>query len=151
MTVMTTRKLFSGLCFAALMATAGVHAATQDPKPLDTGRNHPLERTQLLTTGSCDRCDLSEEDFTGKDLKGASLAGANLTGATFYKAVVTNGNFGDADLTKALLQYADLTNANFGGAKLDGANLTGAKGANLVGAVTTANTTCPDGQSGPCR
>lgn len=152
MTVMTARtKLLGGLCFAALLATAGIQAAAQDPKPTATGKDHPLERTQLLETRSCDRCDLSGEDFTGKDLKGASLAGANLTGAAFYKADLTNGNFGEADLTKALFQYANLTNVNFGNAKLDGANFTGAKGANLVGALTTENTTCPDGQSGPCR
>ena len=146
MTVMTVRtKLFGGLVLAALLATVGVQASAQNPSPASA------ERTRLLQSRACDRCDLHGEGFDSLDLKGVSLTEANLTGATFYKADLTGANLSGADLTKGVLPFANLTNVNLSGANLTGANLSSAIGADLTTATTTETTTCPNGQAGPCR
>lgn len=144
MTAVTSpAKLFGGLCVAAVLATVGVQArSSQDPLQ---------DRTRLIQTRSCDRCDLHGQGFDSLDLKGVSLAEANLTGATFYKANLTGANLAGADLTKAGLPFADLTNVNLSGANLTGANLSSAVGVDLSAATTTETTTCPNGQAGPCR
>ena len=76
---------------------------------------------QLLSTGQCMGCDL-----TNAGLVMANLAGANLKGADLSRA----------NLSRANLAGADLSGANLTGASLFGANLTGANlsGANLVAA-----------------
>jgi uncharacterized protein YjbI with pentapeptide repeats len=75
---------------------------------------------QLLSTKSCEQCDLTGSGLVMNDLSGAKLNRANLVGA----------NLGQANLSGA-----DLRGANLAGASLNGANLTGAdlRGANLTG------------------
>jgi uncharacterized protein YjbI with pentapeptide repeats len=75
---------------------------------------------QLLSTKSCQQCDLAGAGLVTNDLAGARLERANLTGA---------------NLSQANLAGADLRGANLAGASLNGANLTGAdlRGANLAG------------------
>ncbi len=137
-------KFISGLCVAALLALAGAQAfAAQEPQPAD--------RARFLQSKSCDHCDLHGQGFDKLDLKGASLSGANLVGSSFYKSDLTGANLAGADLTKGVLPFANLTNVNLNGAILTGANLSSATGADFTGAITTETTTCPDGQSGPCR
>ncbi len=75
---------------------------------------------QLLSTKSCEKCDLSGVGLVLNDLAGANLSKANLVGA---------------NLSRTNLAGADLRGANLAGASLFGANLTGAdlRGANLNG------------------
>jgi uncharacterized protein YjbI with pentapeptide repeats len=75
---------------------------------------------QLLSTKSCEQCDLTGSGLVMNDLSGAKLNRANLVGA---------------NLNQANLSGADLRGANLAGASLNGANLTGAdlRGANLTG------------------
>jgi uncharacterized protein YjbI with pentapeptide repeats len=75
---------------------------------------------QLLSTKSCQQCDLAGAGLVTNDLAGANLERANLVGA---------------NLSQANLAGADLRGANLAGASLNGANLTGAdlRGANLNG------------------
>lgn len=76
---------------------------------------------QLLSSKSCEGCDLMNAGLVFTDLSGANLKGADLRRA----------NLSQTDLTGA-----DLSGANLAGASLHGANLTGANltGANLTGA-----------------
>jgi len=128
---------------AAFLGIQGLSAQGQDTRPAD--------RERLLASRSCDGCDLSGVDLSRQDLKSVSAANANLSGASFYHADLTNANLGGANLSKANLTMANLSNTNLANANLDGANLNGSTGASLAGATTTKNTTCPDGQVGPCR
>jgi uncharacterized protein YjbI with pentapeptide repeats len=75
---------------------------------------------QLLSTKSCQQCDLAGAGLVTNDLAGAKLERANLVGA---------------NLSQANLAGADLRGANLAGASLNGANLSGAdlRGANLNG------------------
>jgi uncharacterized protein YjbI with pentapeptide repeats len=75
---------------------------------------------QLLSTKSCQQCNLSGVGLVMSDLAGANLSQANLVGA---------------NLSRTNLMGADLRGANLSGASLFGANLTGAdlRGANLNG------------------
>lgn len=72
---------------------------------------------QLLSTQTCQRCNLTNAGLVRADLAGAQLQGANLV---------------NANLSRANLSGADLSGANLTGASLHGANLTGA---NLTGAT----------------
>jgi hypothetical protein len=135
-------RLFAGLAVASL-AVLGVQVVqAQD--------GHLREQMQLKQTRACENCDLSGVAFKD-ELKGVNLTGANLEGASFYRLDLTNANFGGANLTKANLSMTNLTNTNLGDANLAGANLAGSTGAAIAGARTTETTTCPDGQTGPCR
>jgi uncharacterized protein YjbI with pentapeptide repeats len=75
---------------------------------------------QLLSTKSCERCDLSGAGLVQNDLSGAKLDRANLVGANLNGANLTG-----ADLRGANLMGASLNGANLMGADLRGANLTG--------------------------
>ena len=88
---------------------------------------------QLLETGLCEYCDLSNADLSGVDLEGANLVGANLQGANLVEA-----NLEVAYLLGANLSGADLTDADFTGVNLALGNLSNAtlvgtdfEGANL--------------------
>ena len=88
---------------------------------------------QLLETGECEYCDLSNADLSGVELEGANLVGANLQGANLVEA-----NLEVAYLLGANLQGANLTDADFTGVNLALGNLSQAtlvgtdfEGANL--------------------
>jgi len=71
---------------------------------------------QLLSTQTCQHCNLINAGLVRANLAGAQLQGANLVNANLSRA-----NLSGADLTGA-----DLTGASLHGANLTGANLTGA-------------------------
>ena len=96
----------------------------------------PEQVKQFKETGSCKNCDLRDEVIGFVNAEGGDLTNSDLRGAFLYKSLLK-----DADLTGALLAFTDLR----------GANLRGAKGANLEGAITSEFTTCPDGAAGPCK
>jgi uncharacterized protein YjbI with pentapeptide repeats len=58
---------------------------------------------RLKETGSCQKCDLSGANFSGRDLSGANLSGANLSGADLSGANLSGANLHDADLNGANL------------------------------------------------
>jgi len=70
---------------------------------------------KLLSTQTCQQCNLVSAGLVRADLAGAQLQGANLT----------NANLSRANLTGANLKGANLTGASLHGANLMGANLTG--------------------------
>ncbi|MCJ0762618.1 pentapeptide repeat-containing protein [Variovorax terrae] len=71
----------------------------------------------VVSSKSCENCNLSGLNFAGRDLRGARLARANLTDAELAGA-----NLRGADLRTTYLHHANLSNAN-----LDEANLCGAQ------------------------
>jgi uncharacterized protein YjbI with pentapeptide repeats len=96
---------------------------------------NPDDVKQLLDTRNCPSCDLQNAQIIGVNLNRADLTGANLSGANLYRTT---------------LHGAALKGAKFAGADLGGADLRDARDANLAGARTNAQTTCPNGRSGPC-
>lgn len=92
---------------------------------------------QLISTGECPECDLSQASMVYMDLSKANLQDADLSYANLSRV-----NLANADLQGADLAGAVLFNANLAGADLTGADLTGADlrqaylvGANLEGAI----------------
>lgn len=92
---------------------------------------------QLMSTGECPACDLSQASMVYMDLSKSNLREADLSYANLSRA-----NLVDADLQGADLAGAVLFSANLAGADLTGADLTGADlrqaylvGANLDGAI----------------
>jgi uncharacterized protein YjbI with pentapeptide repeats len=75
---------------------------------------NPDHMRQLLSTGDCPGCDLSNAFLIGLDLPNANLQGANLSGAKLQ----------DIQLTRANLESANLSGASFSITTLTGANLT---------------------------
>jgi uncharacterized protein YjbI with pentapeptide repeats len=89
-----------------------------------------VEHTQqLLSTKSCQRCELSGAGLIFAVLSGADLRGANLSGANLSRADLSG-----ADLSGANLMGASLFGANLVGANLEGADL---RGADLRSALLT--------------
>ena len=68
---------------------------------------------KVNSTNKCEKCDLSNANFSNIDMYGANLTGANLTGAN-----LSDASFNDANLTGANLKGANIKGANFSGAKL---------------------------------
>jgi uncharacterized protein YjbI with pentapeptide repeats len=116
--------------------------------------------------------------FDGAQLSAASFATADLTGARFLdngSTATTLTPSSDVTHTPASVYQAHLEGADFTGANMDGLNMRGATVATGSGqfeklyagyggttvpvafdygptrlGTTTGNTTCPDGNSGPC-
>lgn len=84
---------------------------------------NPDHVRQLLTTGDCPECDLSEVAIQDVVLQDANLQGANLSGSHLQ----------NVDLTRANLSSANLSGIRFAGANLTGANL---QDADLSNAIT---------------
>ncbi|MFZ1430159.1 MAG: pentapeptide repeat-containing protein [Geminicoccaceae bacterium] len=112
----------------AVMAVSPAHA-------FDTG---DMKSFQANGYTSCQECDLSIANLSGKDMPKADLRSANLTGANLQEANLSeanlqNANLSDARLQKANLWKASLQDAEMPNAKLQGANLSNAilKDANL--------------------
>lgn len=76
--------------------------------------------TMVLSTDSCEYCNLAGVDFSGHDLTNVKLSHANLN-----SAVMSNIDLSGADLRSATLQGAYLINSNLDGANLCGAQLNG--------------------------
>ena len=90
---------------------------------------------QLLSTKSCNECDLTGVGLVMSDLAGAKLAGANLVGANLSQTNLTGADLRGANLTGASLHSANLTGADLRGANLTGTDLRSAylTNANLQG------------------
>jgi uncharacterized protein YjbI with pentapeptide repeats len=88
---------------------------------------------KLMSTKTCQACDLTNANLSKLDLKGAKLMETNLTGAN-----LTNTN-----LTGAQLYFADLTGANITGTRFSGAQLTNA--------IWVDGRQCAHGSLGRCR
>lgn len=123
---MRSRKQMAGLMLVGALSSVGLLAArTDDPENVK----------RLKETRQCEGCSFQDANLPALNAELAVLRKADFRGAILYKA-----NF----------RSADLTGASFGGADLSGADLRNAKGANLTGATTNAETTCPNGAAGPC-
>lgn len=73
---------------------------------------------QLLSTQTCQRCNLTNAGLVRANLAGAQLQGADLTNANLSRANLTNADLSGANLTGASLHGANLTGANLTGATL---------------------------------
>lgn len=71
----------------------------------DTPVPHLSERMQLVKTGNCPNCTLSDADLSYKELAGTTLTGADLRQANFMRT----------GLKDAILIGADLRSANLPG------------------------------------
>ncbi len=125
-----TKQSWPGVCVVAGgIVLSGLFLGT-------AGAADPTHLQVLINTRSCVNCDLSGANLAGFTLTNSHLGGSDFSGASLYKANLTQ-----ADLTGANLQDADLS----------GANLMAARGADLAGATTNADTTCPNAKKGPCQ
>jgi uncharacterized protein YjbI with pentapeptide repeats len=100
-------------------------------------RAEDLEDTQqLITTKTCQGCDLSGAGLVYANLSGAQINQSNLTQINLSRANLSGSNLSGSNLSGAVLFNANLTGANLSGADLSGADLRGAvlSGANLTGA-----------------
>lgn len=103
--------------FAAAIALASTGlTATLSPQVVQAA--NPADIAQLIETGICKGCDLTNADLTGEHLIGADLREADLTGTQLSYA-----NLEGADLTGATLINTDLTGAFLTNALLDNAIL----------------------------
>ncbi|MGF1496717.1 MAG: pentapeptide repeat-containing protein [Elainellaceae cyanobacterium] len=119
------RSLFTATTLALL--TAALPARAENLEHLQ----------QLLSTRSCQNCDLSGTSFVYTNLSRVDLTGADLSRANLNRTDLTNATLRRANLTNAVLFNANLTGADLSGADLRGADLREAylMGANLEGAL----------------
>ena len=111
--VKAPQKALRPFLFAAVIALGGSGlAATVAPNAALAA--NPADIAQLLETGVCKGCDLTNADLTGEHLIGADLREADLTGTQLSYA-----NLEGADLTGAILVNTDLTGAFLTNASLD--------------------------------
>ncbi|MEB3210786.1 MAG: pentapeptide repeat-containing protein [Leptolyngbyaceae bacterium] len=99
--------------------------------------NNLVQIQQLLSTRSCEGCNLSRAGLVYANLSDASLQRANLRQANLSQADLSGANLSYADLAGAVLYSANLAGADLRGADLRGADLRGAfvQGANFDGAL----------------
>jgi hypothetical protein len=107
----------------------------------------------LLSTKSCQGCDLSGASLAGASLNGAKLARANLSGADLTSAKLARAYAMSADFRRARLTNADLTMAYLVKANLCGASTSGAILTNtfLDGATWTDCRVCASNSIGTCN
>ena len=130
-------KLLTILATALTLVMVPAWSAQADPAK---------DLQKLLTTSSCEGCDLSGVSLIGIDLSGAQLQGAKLNAANFSGADLSSANltgvsavgtsFVGANLQKTVFVKTSLIYANLAKAQLNDAVLTNTdlQGANLVGA-----------------
>jgi uncharacterized protein YjbI with pentapeptide repeats len=83
---------------------------------------NPNHVRQLLSTGDCPGCDLSNAFLIGLDLPNANLQAANLSGARLQDIQLTRANLESANLSGASFSITTLTGANLTNADLSNAN-----------------------------
>ncbi len=103
---------------------------------------HLSERMQLVKTGNCPNCTLSDADLSYKELAGTTLTGADLRQANFMRTGLKDAFLVGADLRFANFTWADLYGTDFTDANLYGASLSGSR--NLSQAIF-CRTVMPDG------
>ena len=91
---------------------------------------------QVLRTGSCSGCRLSDADLVHADLRDADLSDAKLMRANLGQAQLDGADLSGADLSFTSLRGASLRAANLRGARLFGTDL---RDADLTGAQLTTN------------
>jgi len=90
--------------------------------------------TMVISTDSCEYCNLAGVDFSGINLTNVKLSNANLNGA-----ILSNVDLSGADLRNVSLQGAYLINANLDGANLCSAQLNGSLGVAQAATLTGAH------------
>lgn len=90
--------------------------------------------TMVISTNSCEYCNLAGVDFSGHDLTNVKLSYANLNGA-----ILSGVDLSGADLRNASLQGAYLTSSNLDGANLCSAQLNGSPGVSQAATLTGAH------------
>ncbi|ABM39377.1 pentapeptide repeat protein [Polaromonas naphthalenivorans CJ2] len=90
--------------------------------------------TMVISTDSCEYCNLAGVDFSGVNLTNVKLSYANLNGA-----ILSNIDLSGADLRSVSLQGAYLINANLDGANLCAAQLNGSQGVTQAATLTGAH------------
>lgn len=108
----------------------------------DTPVPHLAERMQLVKTGNCLNCTLSDADLSYKEVAGTTLTGADLRQANFMRTGLKNAILIGADVLSANFTWADLHGTDFTDANLYGASLSGSW--NLSQAIF-CRTVMPDG------
>lgn len=114
-----------------LICTSGIGANGQPPGSIKAGVS---TIDMVISTDSCEYCNLAGVDFSGHDLTNVKLSHANLNGA-----VLSNVDLSGADLRATTLQGADLVNSNLDGANLCGAQLNGSAQVNQAATLTGAH------------
>ncbi|MEM7770130.1 MAG: pentapeptide repeat-containing protein [Cyanobacteria bacterium P01_E01_bin.6] len=96
-----------------------------------------VQLQRLLSTRTCEGCNLSRAGLVYANLSDANLQGANLRQANLSQADLSGTDLSNANLAGAVLYAANLAGANLRGADLRGADLRGAfvQGADLEGAL----------------
>ena len=112
-------------CFVGILAIAPV-----------TRAENLTHLSQLLSTRSCNNCDLIGTGLVNAKLGGYDLRGSDLRQANLSRANLSMADLRGVDFTGASLVGANLAGANLEGAILDGADLREAylSGANLTNA-----------------
>lgn len=90
--------------------------------------------TMLISTDSCEYCNLAGVDFSGLSLAHVKLSNANLNGA-----ILSGADLSGADLRNASLQGAYLISANLDAANLCSAQLNGSQGVTQAATLTGAH------------
>jgi hypothetical protein len=101
------------------------------PVAADTSNPHQT-LMQLLSTRSCQNCNLQGADLVHANLRGTNLRGAQLQRANLSQARLDGANLEGANLRFTSLQGASLVGANLQGAQLDGTDL---RHADMSGAI----------------
>jgi hypothetical protein len=105
------------------------------------------ESQTFITTRQCVDCNLSSDNFSGKDLQDANLQGANLYNSTITNADLRNANFSRTNSKEVNFGSSDLRNVNFSHADVSGADFCKAdlRGINWTGIIYDKETKClPD-------
>ncbi len=142
----TNQSLSHLLKVAAISAVATVGLTGVDAVRSPVQAAKPADVAQLVETGVCKACDLTNADLTGEhligvdlrdaDLTGANLAHTNLEGADLTGATLVDTDFTGAYLTNALLDETVIHDTNFSDSTLYYTSLDDAEvgPVNLVGA-----------------
>jgi uncharacterized protein YjbI with pentapeptide repeats len=106
-------------------------------------RTWTYNHTVLISTGSCDECDLHGVDFTDEDLTGHSLVHSDLQGAKLVRANLTGADLGYANLAGADLEGATISGTRLGCATLTGIDTASPADSNKSSLVLGAPATWP--------
>jgi uncharacterized protein YjbI with pentapeptide repeats len=98
----------------------GMYAGRGTVSSVQPWRMAGWNRVTLITTGSCNECNLAGIDLSNEDLTNHQLVAADLTGANLEGAVLAGADLGHARLAGASLQRAVIDRTHLGCAQLAG-------------------------------